>query len=198
MPKFGLLADVHECVPELQHALAWMQSEDVDRYVFLGDLVTTGEELEGCVELLNQVDAIGVWGNHDFEFCCGRREATSKQISGFFKSLHPHIDLGDVLASHVFPILNPHVERELWYTRRFPQAAPDAAACFTELPHRILLTGHLHTWHALRDGELLDWQGELPLDLEPESRYLFSIGAICSRRCAILDTDAWRLVPYNW
>ena len=47
-------------------------------------------------------------------------------------------------------------------------------------------------------GELLDWSGESALQLQAGSRYLIVVGAICTRRCGILDTDRWILTPHHW
>ncbi len=196
--RLGLLTDIHECDPELRTAIDWMRDQGVDQFVFMGDVVACQEkELDSCIDLLRQLGAVGVWGNHDYELVF-RNAATSHSSREFFSSLMPRIKLDDCLVSHVFPTLDPAVDEEIWYLERFPEALEDAVRCFEAHQSRIMLTGHMHHWHAVKDDELLSWDGSSPLDLDPHSRYLFVVGAVCNRKCGILDTESNQVIPYQW
>lgn len=59
------------------------------------------------------------------------------------------------------------------------------------------MVGHLHRQHVLRDKQLLDRQGNEPIALKPDKRYLVVPGAACDGRGATLDTETWELVPFD-
>jgi predicted phosphodiesterase len=68
--RLGLLADIHEHVEDLRHAIGVLREHGADRFVVLGDVFETGRRIEETVALLRDVGAVGVWGNHDFVLCC--------------------------------------------------------------------------------------------------------------------------------
>jgi predicted phosphodiesterase len=63
--KLGLLADIHEQTGQLRKAIAVLRRHGVDRFVALGDIFETGQRMEETVCMLQEVEAVGVWGNHD-------------------------------------------------------------------------------------------------------------------------------------
>ena len=67
--KLGLLADIHEQTGQLRKAIAVLRRHGADRFVVLGDVFETGKRMEETVGLLRQVEAVGVWGNHDVGLC---------------------------------------------------------------------------------------------------------------------------------
>ena len=67
--RIGILADIHEAAEPLERALIALREQGADRYVVLGDILETGENIEKTVDLLSAVGAVGVWGNHDFGLC---------------------------------------------------------------------------------------------------------------------------------
>ena len=91
--KLGLLADIHEHTRQLQKAIAVLQRHGAERFVVLGDVFETGKRIERTVRPLEQVQAVGVWGNHDVGLCfdpdekvCQRYSAT---VLNFMGSLQP-------------------------------------------------------------------------------------------------------------
>jgi predicted phosphodiesterase len=67
--KLGLLADIHEQTRQLRTAIAVLQQHGAERFVVLGDVFEMGKRMEETVALLQQVQAVGVWGNHDIGLC---------------------------------------------------------------------------------------------------------------------------------
>src|SRR5260370_6507579 len=67
--KLGLLADIHENTRQLQKAIAVLQQHGAERFVVLGDVFEMGKRIEQTVRLLQEVEAVGVWGNHDVGLC---------------------------------------------------------------------------------------------------------------------------------
>jgi predicted phosphodiesterase len=69
--KLGILADIHEHTRELQEAIGVLQQHGAKCFVVLGDVFETGKRIEQTVRLLQEVQAVGVWGNHDVGLCFG-------------------------------------------------------------------------------------------------------------------------------
>jgi predicted phosphodiesterase len=63
--RCGLVADVHANLAALRATLAVLEDAGVDRYLVAGDLVGYGPQPNECVELVAQLPATCVAGNHD-------------------------------------------------------------------------------------------------------------------------------------
>lgn len=63
----GIIGDVHSNAGALQACLAKMRERGVDRFIFLGDLLTYGPEPERTLEILMTVrnESLFLLGNHD-------------------------------------------------------------------------------------------------------------------------------------
>src|SRR5262249_58585235 len=117
--KLGLLADIHEHTRQLQKAIAVLQRHGAERFVVLGDVFETGKRIEETVSLLQQVEAVGVWGNHDIGLCFDPDEAVCQRYSaavlGFMASLQPRLEIDGCLFTHVEPWLDPPKIEDLLY-----------------------------------------------------------------------------------
>ena len=63
--RYGVIADIHGNLPALDAAVAALRERGVDRYLHLGDLVGYGPFPNECVDLVRDLGAVGVAGNHD-------------------------------------------------------------------------------------------------------------------------------------
>jgi predicted phosphodiesterase len=63
--RYGVLADIHGNVHALRAVLSALDRQGVDRYLIAGDLVGYGPNPNECVELVAELDAVCVAGNHD-------------------------------------------------------------------------------------------------------------------------------------
>jgi hypothetical protein len=117
--RLGLIADIHEEVEYLHRALTEFRRRGVDRIVMLGDVVAMTDHLRETVELLASVDAVGVWGNHDFGLCHHPDEHTRARWAGpvldYMTTLQPRLVIEDCLFTHVEPWLDPEDLLQLWY-----------------------------------------------------------------------------------
>src|SRR5262245_58790642 len=93
--RLGILADIHEHSRRLQKAIAVLQEHGAERFVVLGDVFDTGKRIEKTVRLLEEVNAVGVWGNHEAGLCfdtdarlCERYGAG---VLGFMGGREPHV-----------------------------------------------------------------------------------------------------------
>jgi predicted phosphodiesterase len=94
--KLGILADIHEHTRRLQKAIDLLHQHGAERFVVLGDVFDTGKRIEQTVGLLQQVNAVGVWGNHDIGLCFDPDEKVCERYSAgvlsFMGSLQPHLE----------------------------------------------------------------------------------------------------------
>jgi hypothetical protein len=197
--KLGLLADIHEQTRYLREALERFQREEVDRVVVLGDVLELGERIEETCNLLTEVGAVGVWGNHDHGMAFNPdsrvQEKYPASVLEFMTSLHPRLDIDGCLFTHVEPWLNAESLKDLWYFDGLPDTSEKVGKSFEAVPHQFMFVGHFHKWMATTPESLLDWHGEAPLLLNPASRYLIVVAAVCNGSYGLFDTDTGILTP---
>jgi hypothetical protein len=200
--KLGILADIHEHTEHLRQAIAVLHQHGADRYVVLGDVFEMGRRIQETVELLQQVQAVGVWGNHDVGLCLDPREAVCQRYSAavraFMGSLQPRLEIDGCLFTHLEPWLDPHKVEDLWYFDGPPDSPEKLARSFAAVPHRVLFIGHLHRWLLGTPEGLLPWRGERPLHLDGGNRYLAVVHAVWHGQCALFDTTTGDLTPLAW
>jgi hypothetical protein len=199
--KLGLLADIHEHTEQLRRAVAVLQQHGAERFVVLGDVFEMGQRMEETVGLLRQVEAVGVWGNHDLGLCVDPGAETCRRYSaavlGFMGGLRPRLVIDGCLFTHVEPWLDPHKVEDLWYFDGPPDTAEKLARSFAAVPHRALFIGHMHRWLLGTPGGPLPWRGEKPVRLDSAKRYLVVVHAVCDGTCALFDTGTGDLTPFG-
>jgi predicted phosphodiesterase len=79
--RLGLLADIHEQTKQVRKAIAVLQQHGAERFVVRGDVFELGKRMEETVALLQQVQAVGVWGNQDIGLCFDPDEKVCKRYS---------------------------------------------------------------------------------------------------------------------
>lgn len=199
--KLGLLADIHENTEELQRAFDVLGKHGADRFVVLGDVFEMGKRIEETVRLLQQVEAVGVWGNHDIGLCFDPCETVRKRYSttvlDFMGSLRPRLEIGDCLFTHVEPWLDPHKVEDLWYFDGPPDTPEKLARSFAAAPHRVLFLGHMHRWLLGAPDGIIPWRGAQRLCLDSANRFLVVIHAVWHGKCALFDTETNDLIPFG-
>jgi hypothetical protein len=199
--KLGILADIHEHTRQLRRAIDVLRQHGVDRFVVLGDVFETGKRMEETVDLLREVEAVGVWGNHDVGLCFDPDEKVCQRYSlavlDFMGRLQPHLEIDGCLFSHVEPWLDPHKVEDLWYFDGPPDSPEKLARSFTAVPHRVMFLGHFHRWLLGTPEGVVPWRGERPLCLAGPARYLVVAHAVWDGRCALYDTESGELTPFG-
>ncbi len=199
--RMGLLADIHEDVDRLAMAIARCRREGADRLFTLGDIFETGARFADTVDLLREADVAGVWGNHEFGLFAGRGDSVERPFTwttlDYMHRLEARMEVEGVLLSHVLPCLDPTDIEQPWYVERAPETAEAAARNFAAFPHRRMFVGHFHRWLAVNSEGPVDWQGNRPIRFQADSRYLVVIAAVRDGWCAVYDTEADVLVPYE-
>lgn len=196
--KLGLVTDIHESVELLDSALSRFRKEAVDQVVVIGDIFEMGERIEETCALLAAVDAVGVWGNHDFGLCVEPDDAIRRRYSpvvlDWMTSLHPRLEIEECCFTHVEPWLDPEKVEDLWYFDGVPDTPAKLNRIFNAGSHRLMFAGHFHQWLLATPDGITDWRGECRISLA-SGRYYAVIGALCDGYSAILDSATWELVP---
>lgn len=63
--RYGIFADIHGNLEAFQEALKFYERESIDRYIFLGDIVGYGANPNEVINLLKNLNAVCIAGNHD-------------------------------------------------------------------------------------------------------------------------------------
>ena len=163
------MADIHEQTDELRKAIDVLQEHGANRFVVLGDVFEMGKRIEETVYLLQDVKAVGVWGNHDIGLCLDPTEKVRQRYTAavleFMGSLQPRLELDGCLFTHVEPWLDPHKVEDLWYFDGPPDSVEKLARNFAAVPNRVLFIGHMHRWLLGTPGGVMTWEGDRQLCL---------------------------------
>jgi len=201
--KLGILADIHESLTNLRWAINVPCEQGADHLVVLGDVFELGHRLKETVDLIAETGAVGVWGNHDFGLCRDNprpedRERYGERVLAFMGSLQPRLEIEGCLFMHIEPWLNPEKLEDLWYFDGAPETTEQAARSFAAVPNRLIFVGHYHRWLLATAEGLRSWNGNGPIVLNDERRYLVVVHAVCDGRCALFDTGTSELIPFAY
>lgn len=200
--KLGLLTDIHEHIDLLKVALARLERERVDRIVILGDtadLFCDHTHLEETCRVLRGVDAVGVWGNHDYNDCQTSAAEMAERfppiVAEFFATLRPRLEIDGFLMTHVEPWLDTESMPDLWYFGKPDKNADERDHLFSKTTHRVMFGGHYHRWmHVTPDGNRPVSGTEFDLS---KGRHFVVIGALCDGHFAVYDTTTCLLRPMS-
>jgi putative phosphoesterase len=143
--KIGILSDIHAEPQALRRVLADMPS--VDRVLCAGDAVSEYQFCAETVQLLQQVDAQCIQGNHEMVLFSGRNAAYLRKCQAEFPpalldalataptSLALEVAGARLLMVHASP-WQPFEEYILPHSPKLPR--------FAQLPYDFVILGHTH------------------------------------------------------
>jgi predicted phosphodiesterase len=197
--RLGILADVHEATDQLREAIQSLNARGVDRFVFLGDLCDSGRAIAESTALLDEVGAIGVYGNHDLGLALEPddhfRQRYGADVLTFFAALQGRHEEADCLFTHSQAWMGPADLEQPWYLHGLPTEPDLLPRNFAATERRVLFQGHYHRWLAATPQGPLLWKGDEPLHLHAGQRYLVVVHAVCHGWCAHYDTETGELRP---
>jgi hypothetical protein len=200
--KLGLITDIHEHVPELERALAELDSRGAERICCIGDVVENGYRLHDTVAILARRQIAGVWGNHDFGLCSHpsalvstRRGQFVGPVLDYLATYRPFLEIEDCWFSHVEPWHDLNDAMALWTFEEIPDTPEKVARSFEACVQRVIFTGHRHRWLIAGLRGIVAWDGLTPIKLEPPERFLVVVAAVCDGWCAMYDTQSCELTP---
>ncbi len=121
--RFGVISDVHGNLVALRAALSVLRQEGVDTWLSVGDLIGYGPQPNECVEMVAELGAVGVVGNHEL--------IALGQLEGASSSQRAH-------TSHAW---TASILRD------------DIIDYLARLPHRVEISGLVMTHGSLNDPE---------------------------------------------
>ncbi len=207
--RYGLISDIHGNLPALEQVLAALAEVEIDTYLCLGDIVGYGASPNECCEIIQDIGAICIRGNHEqavlepdmqdwfnpeARACLiWTRQQLSKTNTDFLAGLAPSAELSDVILCHGsipdpdFYIISP----------------PDAAPSLQAMSGPLAFFGHTHCaeWFVQEDDGGVPEQHSHPAggacSVDTECKYLINPGAVGQPRdgnhqaaFAIYDTEA--------
>lgn len=215
--RYAVLSDIHSNLVALQAVLAVLADEGVDHYLCLGDIVGYGARPNQCCDMIRELGATCVRGNHD-EAAVNPEKAewftaparacilwTRQQLREdnlrFLQQLPARRIIDDA-----FTICHGSVPDPDHYT----VTPVDALLSFREMTTPLTFFGHTHYAEWFVDSG----DGQLPIEhppstggslqLRPDRRYLVNPGAVGQPRdgnelasFAVYDSEAAEIVIHR-
>jgi predicted phosphodiesterase len=96
--KVLLLSDIHGNLPALEEVIRCEQG--VDLYISLGDVVNYGPWSNECVDLLSDLKAVTLLGNHEEYFMAGSYPGHSELVRQFLEFCYPRFSRLEVIRTY--------------------------------------------------------------------------------------------------
>lgn len=216
--RYGIFSDIHSNLEALGAVIAAYRQERIERYLCIGDIVGYAADAHDCIELVKDLKAEIVAGNHDWgaggkfaleNFTPNAKEALvwtrgilSQEEIDFLKGLPlAHSEENFVLAHSSLD--NP---QEFYYVDNFDEAD----RTFALLEKQVCFVGHTH-----RPGVFIETEENVfykplaKLKLEAQKRYIINVGSVGqprdgdNRACLVIyDSEAkiveLKRIAYNF
>ena len=212
--RYAVISDVHSNVVALEAVLEDLATAAIDHYLCLGDVVGYGPRPNQCCDIIRDLGAACIRGNHDeaavdlakaewftapARACIiWNREQLRDDNLDFLASLQPMQVVEDKVTICHGSVPDPD---------HYTVTPLDALLSFTAMETRLALFGHTHyaEWFALRPGDSLPAEHPHPLGgtcaLQEPLLYLVNPGAVGQPRdgneqaaYAIYDDQAGEVV----
>jgi putative phosphoesterase len=209
--RLGVLADVHGNLTALRAVLGLLAAEGVDAYLCAGDLVGYGAQPNECVELVAELGATCVAGNHDL-MATGRLEddgigplardtlgwtaaALAPSTRAYLDALPLTVVAHDVLVAHG-SVADPRTKirtgaEAAGELERLAQTDPELGLLVIGHTHRPLAYGERRGRRLVRPGAAIA--------VPRAERHVLNPGAVGQARerrvlarCLVLDLDQRR------
>lgn len=157
--RIGLVSDVHAATAPLSEALAIFEREGVSQILCPGDIAGYGEEVDECVQLLQQSGAQVVVGNHD-RWCVEEGTGNSETL-GYLDGLPRAINL-NIADRQLYLVHASPPESDMDGIKLLDEQGaliPEALELWRNrlqgFGHDVLVVGHTHQVFAEQLGETL-------------------------------------------
>lgn len=210
--RYALLSDIHANIIAFERVVNVLADHAVDRFVVLGDLVGYGARPNECCDLVRELDALVIRGNHDeAAIAVGKekwftknaaaciiwtREQLSAENLAFLAALPPSARVPGAHFSH----------GSLPDPDHYTTTPTDAMLSFAAMEESLCFIGHTHyaEFFVLGPGETIPAQHSRVFGGEcvfhEKRAYLVNPGSVGQPRdsnsqaaCAIWDTQARRV-----
>lgn len=185
--RYGIFSDVHSNIEAFTVVLAYYEKENIDRYIFLGDILGYGANPKEAITLLNDLNPVCICGNHD-------RAAINKFDVRFFNPAarnaiiwtKKQLSRDDTRYLNSFSLTyeEPHficVHASLNHPEKFNYVwgITEAGLNFPLFSQQICFMGHSHKMggYILKDNNV-SYLYEQTITLETGARYIINAGSV--------------------
>lgn len=204
--RYGIFSDIHSNLEALDAALEVYKKEGIERYLCLGDIVSYGPDPSRCIQIVRELRAEVIAGNHEWGVCAKSKledftdvaqEAlvwTKKALKEEERNFLDGLPLVYGEENFILVHASPDSPEDFYYLNNIEEADVSFAA----LKKQVCFVGHTH-----RPGVFVERDEELffkplkVLELEDNKRYIVNVGSIGQprdrdcRACAVIyDTGA--------
>lgn len=211
--RFGLFSDVHSNLEAFERVLEALKKEQVEKYVFTGDIVGYGASPRECLELLRQLketqDLNWVAGNHDYAVCQLTRydhfASHAKEAVDWTKKVLDRKDIEyltrmplveRVAASFIITHANLELPQEWGYIFD----AEDASSSFDALTDQICFIGHTHQPVVFTKCKTVEASIRSEIVIRKDAQYIINLGSVGQPRdgnpqatYGVYDSEAGRV-----
>jgi len=186
--KIALISDIHSNLEAFQAVMASLAGHDIEKVMFLGDIVGYGANPNECIDLLRSVADYYIAGNHDFaavdktdisyfnpyaqEAVLWTQEVLTIENALFLSSLPLTDTLYDFMVVHSTP-LHP----ELW---DYVVSLSNARISFRNFTQQLCFIGHSH--HPgifIQDSAgRISTEERVTMNFKEGNRYIVNIGSV--------------------
>jgi predicted phosphodiesterase len=186
--KIALISDIHSNLEAFQAVMASFAGHDIEKVMFLGDIVGYGANPNECIDLLQGVADCYIAGNHDYavvdktdisyfnpyaqEAVLWTQEVLTRENALFLSSLPLADALYDFMIVHSTP-LHP----ELW---DYVVYVSDAQIGFSNFAQQLCFIGHSHhpgIFVQDRAGRI-SAEERVTMNFKESNRYIINIGSV--------------------
>jgi putative phosphoesterase len=194
--KYGIFSDIHSNLEAFQVVLSFFKRENVDKFIFLGDVVGYGASPNETILLLQELKPVCIGGNHDFgavdkfdisyfnpiarEAILWTRKSLKAEGRSFLQTLPLIYEDQQFICTH----------GSLYQPQQFHYilGMEDARFNFTLLDKQVCFFGHSHRQecYILKDNQVY-LATDPVLTLQADAKYMINVGSVGQPR----DRD-WR------
>ena len=210
--RYGIFSDVHSNIESFGAAVRWFGKQNIDRYIFLGDIIGYGANPRETISLLKELNPIKVAGNHDWA-CVGKFNLGLLNSYAREAAIWTHSKLKE--SDKIFLKLSPLVYEDknfvcvhgsLYEPHKFGYVLnyDSAYLSFSASGKNICFMGHSHRVgvYVLKEDKL-DYMMPIEVFLEDSAKYIINVGSVGqprdgdSRGCVCIYDSEKKMVIFH-
>lgn len=185
--RYAVFSDVHSNLEAFEAVLEFFGKSNIDKYLFLGDIVGYGANPKECIAALRRLDPVSVAGNHDWAavglldtdyFNKAARKAifwTKDNTSGSDRLFLSGLELTSEGKNHCLVHGTLHHPEEFDYMIDGYRAQKT----FYLLKQKVCFVGHSHNAGVfIEDEEKIYYKEPASLELREGKRYIVNDGSV--------------------
>jgi len=204
--RYAIFSDVHSNLEAFVGVLEFYKKEQIDKYIFLGDIIGYGADPSESIRLLRALGARSLAGNHD-------QAAAQKFDLGYFNEAalaalswtRERLTADEILFLDECALIYregnavfTHGSLEEPQYFNYVLNISDARRNFLLSEQQLIFVGHSHKAQAYysQDG-VVQFIPEAQFPLSPEKRYIINVGSVGQPRdrdprasCCVYDSQA--------